>query len=182
MHPRTEELLQHLDTQHRRLRSAVDSVPREQRERKPTPERWSVAEVLEHLSIVERRIDRLFQSKLAEARAKGIGAERDQTPIVGTIDMDRLLDRSRKITAGEAALPTGKLPSDDAWAALEQSREALCRTVRGCDGLAIGEIVHPHPVLGPINLYQWIAFVGGHEARHTAQIIELRDSLGEQTV
>src|SRR6266576_792173 len=49
MHPRTEELLQHLDKQHERLRRAVEDVPPERRETKPHPERRSVAEVLEHL-------------------------------------------------------------------------------------------------------------------------------------
>jgi hypothetical protein len=51
--------------------------------------------------------------------------------------------------------------------------------VRSADGLALSEIVQPHPVLGPINLYQWIAFVGAHEARHAAQVMELRELLVE---
>ena len=180
MHPRTDELLQYLNTQHERIRAAVERVPRAKREAKTAPDRWSVAEVLEHLSIVERRIDRLIQIKIAEARASGIGVERDQSPIVGTIDMDRVLDRSRRITAAEAALPTGTLDADAAWTAFENARAELCNTVRECDGLAIGEIVHAHPVLGPINLYQWIAFVGAHEARHAAQIFEIGDLSPEQ--
>jgi len=177
MHPRTEELLQHLDKQHERLRRAVEDVPRDRRETKPQPERWSVAEVLEHLSIVETRIGRVFTAKLTEARAAGLGRERDASPVVGTIDMDRVLDRTRRITAAEAALPSGKLDADAAWAELERARDALCSSVRDADGLALGDVVHPHPVLGPINLYQWIAFVGGHEARHAAQVMELRDLL-----
>lgn len=182
MHPRTEELLRHLDTQHERLRKAVESVPRERRERKPNPERWSVAEVIEHLSIVERRIERVFSAKLAEARASGsVGVERDQSPVVGTIDMDRVVDRTRRITAAEAALPSGKLDAEAAWSVLEAARNTLCDAVRGSDGLALGEIVQPHPVLGPINLYQWIAFVGGHEARHAAQILELKELLTRNT-
>ena len=156
MHPRTEELLRHLDTQHERLRAAVDSIPRPRRDVKPSPDRWSVAEVLEHLSIVETRIERVFSKRLAEARVAGLGPERASSPVVGTIDMDRLLDRTRRITATEAALPTGKLDAD---------------------GLALSDVSHPHPVLGPINLYQWIAFVGGHEARHAAQVIELKELL-----
>ena len=177
MHPRTKELLAHLDTQHEHLRRAVEEVPREKREAKPTHERWSVAEVVEHLSIVETRIARLFTVKLTEARAAGLGRELDESPVVGTIDMDRLLDRTRRITAAEAALPTGKLDCDAAWTAHERAREAICLSVRSADGLALGEVVHPHPVLGTINLYQWIAFVGGHEARHAAQVMELRDLL-----
>ena len=178
MHPRTEELLRHLDTQHERLRKAVESVPRERRERKPSPERWSVAEVIEHLSIVERRIERVFSAKLAEARAAGrVEVERDQSPVVGTIDMDRVLDRTRRITAVEAALPSGNLDAEAAWSALETARNSLRDAVCSADGLALGEIVQPHPVLGPINLYQWVAFVGGHEARHAAQVMELRELL-----
>jgi hypothetical protein len=34
-----------------------------------------------------------------------------------------------------------------------------------------------HPVLGPIDLYQWILFVAVHEARHTAQIREIAAAL-----
>ena len=180
MHPRTAELLRHLDTQHEHLRKAVESVPRDQRETKPNPERWSVAEVIEHLSIVESRIERVFSAKLAEARAAGrVRAERETTPVVGTIDMDRVLDRSRRLTAAEALLPSGKLDADEAWAALERARTTLADSVRSADGLALTEIVQPHPVLGPINLYQWIAFVGAHEARHAAQVMELRDLLVE---
>ena len=179
MHPRTSELLTHLDTQHERLRRAVDRVPRERRSEKPAPERWSVAEVIEHLSIVETRIGRVFTAKLDEVRASGnVVLERDESPVVGTIDMDRVLDRTRRITAAEAARPSGVLDADAAWAALERARETLCDSVRAADGVALGAIVHPHPILGPINLYQWIAFVGGHEARHAAQIIELAELLG----
>jgi hypothetical protein len=177
VHPRTSEVLRHLDTQHQRLRKAVDSVPRARREVKPSPERWSVAEVIEHLSIVETRIERVFAKKLDEARAAGLGPERDASSVLGAFDMDRVLDRTRRITAAEAALPSGKLDADAAWEALERARETLCASVRASDGLALGEVIHPHPVLGPINLYQWIAFVGGHEARHAAQVLELRELL-----
>src|SRR5690242_5746518 len=141
MHLRTKELLDHLDSQHERLRAAVDSVPRESRRVKPTPERWSIAEIIEHLSIVERRIGHLLATKLAEAKAKGLGQERDQSPVVGTIDMDRVLDRTRKVTASDMALPSGTLDADAAWAALEESRAALCATVRNSDGLALGDVV-----------------------------------------
>lgn len=178
MHPRTSELLDHLKTQRERLRRAVERVPRERRSEKPAPERWSVAEVIEHLSIVETRIGRVFTAKLEEARAAGnVVSETDESPVVGTIDMDRLLDRTRRITAGEPSRPSGTLDPDAAWAALERARDSLCDSVRAADGLALGAIVHPHPVLGPINLYQWIAFVGGHEARHAAQVIELSELL-----
>jgi hypothetical protein len=102
--------------------------------------------------------------------------------VVGTIDMDRVLNRTVRISASETSWPTGTMDAEAAWAALERARQTLCDAVRSADGLALGALVHPHPVLGPINMYQWIAFVGAHEARHAAQVIELGDLLsgGEQ--
>jgi hypothetical protein len=45
------------------------------------------------------------------------------------------------------------------------------------DGLALAEVVHVHPRLGSLNLYQWGVWVGGHEARHTEQIREIAVTL-----
>ena len=52
------------------------------------------------------------------------------------------------------------------------SRVNLAAIARG-DGLALSQVEHPHPIFGPLNLYQWVAFVGAHEARHAAQIREV---------
>jgi hypothetical protein len=43
--------------------------------------------------------------------------------------------------------------------------------------MALGDITVPHPVLGPLNLYQWVLFVGGHESRHAIQIREIAQAL-----
>jgi hypothetical protein len=60
---------------------------------------------------------------------------------------------------------------------LEQTRAALRAAALAGDGLALGEVIQPHLVLGPINLYQWLLFVGGHEVRHTAQVREIAAAL-----
>jgi len=38
-------------------------------------------------------------------------------------------------------------------------------------------VIQSHPVLGPINMYQWVLFNGSHEARHTLQIREIAAQL-----
>jgi hypothetical protein len=177
MHPRTAELLRYLDAQREALRAAVDLVPPERRERSPAPGRWSVAEILEHLSLVEGSITRLFAVRLAEARERGLSEETETTPVLSTFDLAKLLDRSYQVPASEAAQPPGKLDATAAWAALEAARQAFRETILSGDGLALGEVVHPrpHPVFGVLNLYQWVAFAGGHEARHAAQIREIAE-------
>jgi len=170
MHPRTHELLTYLDTQRAALRDAFERVPRDQRDRKPAPDRWSAANIVEHLSIVEGRIAGRFAGLIAEARANGHAAESSSDPILPTIDLSSVANRSTRITAPDPIQPTG-LAADAAWAALEQSRAALRDTMSAGDGLALGTITSPHPLFGPMPLYQWYAFLGAHEARHTAQMI-----------
>jgi len=178
MHPRTEELLRHLDVNRIALREAVDAIPPDLHETRPGPDRWSVAEVLEHLDRAERRLTHLFTTRLAEARAAGLEPERDTSSIVDTIDHDVLLDRGRRISAGEHVLPRGELDSSAAWTALEEARQRLRELVLAYDGLAIGTVTQAHPVLGTLGAGQWFAFLGSHEARHAAQIREIGEALG----
>ena len=53
MHPHLEAALSRLDESRAALRAAVEAVPAPLRVRKPAPDRWSVAEVLEHLIITD---------------------------------------------------------------------------------------------------------------------------------
>ena len=177
MHPRTQELLQHLDDSRLVLRKAVDKVPASLREIRPAVDRWSVAEVLEHLGVVEAAVTRRISTLLSAARDQGLGQERDTSSVLATFDLPRVLDRSRAVTTSEAGRPKQGLSATAAWAALDDTRAVFRQTVVEADGLALGSIVAPHPALGPMNLYHWIAFVGGHELRHAAQIREIGTQL-----
>jgi hypothetical protein len=177
MHPRTVELLDFLDAQRTVLRTAVDSVPSALRERRPAEGRWSVAEIIEHLAIVEKRVAARIAASIGEARGLGLGAETSHAPILPTVDVPAIVNRGRKITAPEAIRPTATLTTDDAWRALEASGAIVRGVLSDADGLAIGMLAMPHPVLGTASLYQWFVFIGAHEARHAAQIAEVGEAL-----
>jgi uncharacterized damage-inducible protein DinB len=177
MHTRIKEVLDYLTTAGVHLREAVDAVPSERRDVAPGPERWSVAQVIEHLSIVNGQIARLFAKGVARGRAAGVGSERESSSVLWTLDVVRVLDRRDGRDAPESARPGGGLTADAAWTALEQSHEAVRAAVVEADGLALGEILHTHPGLGPLNLYQWVAFAAAHEFRHAAQIREIAEPL-----
>jgi hypothetical protein len=177
MQPRTHEVLTHLDSHRATLEEAVAAVPATLRERRPAPGRWSVAEILEHLSIVEGNITQLLRAQVDAARTAGLGAERDSSPILPTMPVARLLDRSTSIAASARSLPTSGLTAHGAWQALGQRRRALRDLVLGADGLALSEVIIPHPVLGPLNVYQWIVFLGAHEGRHAGQIRDVLAAL-----
>jgi DinB superfamily len=179
MHARIQELLHYLDDTVADLRAAVDSVPSALRERKPAPGRWSVAEVLEHLSLVEERIAKMAAAQIESGRADGLGPDPNTVGALETFDAHRVVDRSRRMIASENALPFQGLDEPAAWAALSQARAAVRTAVLGGDGMNLAELVVPHSTLGHMNLYHWVAFIGAHELRHAAQIREIAAQLSK---
>jgi DinB family protein len=177
MHPRIQELLAYLTSAAVHLKDAVDAVPRELRGVKPAPDKWSVAEVLEHLSLVETSIARLIEKRGAEGRAAGVGPETETRTVLYTLDSARVLDRRELTAAHERVQPKGGLDADAAWAAVQKAQAAMRDAVISVDGLALGEITYPHRSLGTLDLYQWIVFTATHEMRHILQIREIGAAL-----
>lgn len=177
MHPRSEEVVNYLDKTRTELRAAVDSVPSDARNQKPAPNQWSVAQVLDHIAIVHSRVATAIGKWIAEAQAAGLGPETSNSSLLNTIPAERILDRSRKVQAPETILPRSEIDAEAAWSELEQAREKLRSAFLSGDGLALEQVVQPHPVLGPINMYQWTLFNASHEARHALQIREIGKTL-----
>jgi hypothetical protein len=171
MHPRTRELLEFLEAERRILCAAVESVAPARREQLPAPGRWSAAGVVEHLAIVEARVSARLAPVVERARASGGPHEMSTDPILPTLFIRGILDRTTRVHAPELAHPTG-LGFDAAWAALETSGRSVRALLGDADGLALAEMSAPHPLLGPLTFYQWFGFLGAHEARHAAQIRE----------
>lgn len=177
MHPRIAELLEYVDRQREVLRAAAASVPSDKCAMIPPTGGWSVLGVLEHLSIVEARITGLLRQQVAKAREAGLGKETDDTPVLPGMNLDRTLDRTTKLNGSQAVQPTGTMTMDAAWKALHDSRESFRSFVIEADGLALRDVKHPHVFFGPLDVYEWIAFIGSHEARHADQIREIGASL-----
>ena len=177
MHRRISELVEYADAARAALLEAAATIPAERFAERPEPERWSAAELLEHLARVESGCARVIAKRAAGARASGIAAERDESSMLGALDGRRVTDRSHKLTAPEIVAPAGGFTREGSLEALGKSRVEFKRAVADADGLALGEVRHTHVVLGELDLYQWILFVGQHERRHLAQLEEIAAQL-----
>ena len=171
-----ELLLSHLDDTRGALWRAVDEVPDSLTGRRPIPDGWSVAEVLEHLGLLESRVGVLLEKHIAGMTPRTGPAPRFEN-VDAIFETARVVDRSRRITTGDATRPMGKLDVERARKVLEASRRKFRDVVQAANGLPLESVTVPHVAFGPINLYQWIAFVGSHEARHAAQIREVSENL-----
>src|SRR6516162_1959244 len=167
-----DELIRHLDENRRALRAAVDAVPEPDRRRRPAPDRWSVAEVVEHLAIVEGRVT----ARLAAAFDAAPPAALPEGHVPQPVDrafLDRIGDRTNRFKTGAPSEPRGGIDIEAAWAAATSSREAFRRLLERADGRDVGGIVFPHPFIGPLSFYEWAVFLSGHDARHADQIREI---------
>jgi DinB superfamily len=170
MHPRLAELVDYTEAQRDGLLAAVAEVPESMRQIRPDPQSWSV---LEHLHRVERGIAKLIRQALEQGKAEGLGSEREAGSMLGSLDRFRVPQREHPMPAPGFVAPKGELTGAQALAALAESRAALRAAVVAGDGLALATVARPHVLLGPLSLYQWILFVGQHEARHALQIREI---------
>jgi hypothetical protein len=172
MHPRLAELVDYATAQRTALLVAVSTVPEPLRDERIHTGTWSIAEVLEHLHRVESGIARLLLRTIERGRAR-IPQEQETGSLLNCLDAYNLTRRDRRLLAPDPVAPRGDYTAAQGLAALALSREALLAAIRSGDGLALGQLTFPHPLLGSLDLYQWILFVGQHEARHAAQIAEI---------
>ena len=141
------------------------------------PSGWSVAEILEHLRMVESGVARLITKRVAKAREEGLRDETSTSSVMPSFDSHAAKLESGLLQAPTLVQPRTDVDINEAIDGLETSREALRAAVVSADGLAIGDIKHTHMVLGELDLYQWLIFVGHHEARHRKQIERTLKSL-----
>jgi hypothetical protein len=172
VHPHLAAVIDRLNSARADLRTAVDAVPASVRNRRPAPDRWSVAEVLEHLSLVERLFTTRVTDAIAAVGTLGVERAAERVPLPAEIEAI-IANRENKRTAPDPAHPRAGLDADAAWAAVERSRAALLDTLRAADGLALSEVQTSHPAFGALTVYQMSELIAGHEARHAAQIREI---------
>jgi hypothetical protein len=174
MHPRIAELVKYLDAQTANLQAAFESTPLEGRAVRPAPGRWSPAEVVHHVVIIERGLVQQLRTLIEQARA--LPPETESTSLFPMQTATRIELRSFRVTTPEAAEPRDTDP-DRVWRDYLETREALKYVIATGDGLALGAVTSPHPMLGDFTAYEWIAYAGAHAARHADQIREMTVSL-----
>jgi hypothetical protein len=173
VHPHLEAVFARLDQSRSRLKAAIDSLPADMRCRRPAADRWSAAEIVEHLALVEAAFARRLANAIAAAKQKGLGEEKGPRQPLPERANAFMADRSNRRTAADAVRPTGHVDDRAALAALEDAGTRVRAIAADADGLALGSVMLEHPVFGALSVYQMIELIARHEARHTDQILEM---------
>ncbi|MGZ8379119.1 MAG: DinB family protein [Gemmatirosa sp.] len=179
MHPRVAELVDQLTRGRAALLASVAAVPGDQLEQRPTPDGWSVAEIVDHLQSVEAGSARLLAKRLQRAREQGVGPETEESSVLGRLEAFDIVGRPKR-QAPEMVHPRAGVTAEQALTGLQEAREALLAVLRDGDGLALGQVMAVHPVIGDLDLYGWVVFIAQHEERHERQIRALGEALAQQ--
>jgi DinB family protein len=160
-----------------RLVEVTASLTDEQARFKPAPDRWSIAEILEHLAAAHQRVLTRLQQNLPQAPAPEPGRD-DQ--MLDALVLEKIPDRSTKAKAPEFALPTGKVPAAEALESIFWSYEKLAEFLESTPDLR-GHVLDSPPlriVTGgaycTADGYQWALTAAAHDERHVRQMLELK--------
>jgi uncharacterized damage-inducible protein DinB len=140
---------------------------------KPGPDRWSIAEIVEHLALVENFLLENVRPQLASSTA--VAPDRDLKQVDANI-LAKIPDRSTKFQAPPPIVPTGRWTPQVALDRFLASRQQTVAFLKS-DADLRGHVV-THPVAGPMDGYQWILSIAAHSERHTKQILEVKADSG----
>ncbi|UOE95346.1 DinB family protein [Alkalihalobacillus sp. LMS39] len=130
--------------------------------------KWTIAQVLEHLYLMETVVTKTIVAEL----------ENEQSQPASTKPIHRVPDRSFKVEAPSYVVPSDRfIGLQESLEKLKRSREALENIVGDVEEVVLEQKSYRHPVLGPLNIKQWVSFVGLHEKRHLYQIEEIKEQL-----
>jgi uncharacterized damage-inducible protein DinB len=164
-----ERAVSYLSQTRDNLLRATSGLSPAQLQFKPGPDRWSVAECIEHLITVEDRFFENISNALREpadtTKRSAFDGRDDELLQVG-------LDRSNRRQAPEIVQPSNRWPCDQLVREFEAARQ---RTIDLAANMRANPREHffAHRAFGDLDCYQWMLLVAAHGDRHRAQIEEV---------
>ncbi|AFH59363.1 DinB family protein [Paenibacillus caseinilyticus] len=130
--------------------------------------KWTIAQVLEHLYLMEKAITASMSRELNGGEIRP--AEEKNFFLT--------LDRSRSVPAPAPLVPAeGFYTMNELKDKLGESRRTIEELLAGIPDEELAQRSFLHPVFGLMDLRQWLTFIGVHEQRHWGQIEELKMGL-----
>lgn len=181
MHPQLDQVRREYLAAQQRLHILVESVPADRWQERPAPDRWSIAECVEHLNITAREYRPLVLAALAECR-------RHDDPVPRRYRRDPIgwflwrtappPPRFRSKTAA-TFIPTSQVPADELIEEFDRLQAEQVGWVAMGDGLAIDRVRITSPFDRRIRytLFACLSILPRHQHRHLWQAEQVARSI-----
>jgi len=163
-----------LEESRRRLLAALENLTDDEWRRRPSADRWSIAECAEHVTAAELPLAKFFATA-----ATVEPSEEERREIRGKDEFVRrhLRDRSQRGEAPERIRPKGRFATQEETIRTFEERRAVNLAYVRETSEPLRDRFAPHPFAGVLDGYQWVLFLAAHTDRHAAQIEEIRKKL-----
>jgi DinB superfamily len=167
------EVIELLLKSEQEMLQAIDGLTDQQWTFKPAPERWSVAEVVEHIVLAD--------ALLFDTAVKALDGQLDEawnTTLAKTEVLRKALpNRSRRVDAPAAIKPQQAMTRAALVSRFKEQRAKALAFVRATDK-PLKAHTAPNPFFGSLNAHQWLLYIPLHHVRHNQQIAEVKASSG----
>ena len=165
-----DRALQYLESTKANILEATRGLSEAQWNFKPAPDRWSVAQVMEHIAASEDFIrDNLLKEKVM---VSPVGPPRRDLKKTDEAVIAMVPDRTHKADAPGPLVPTNRYGSPDGSVKhFLESRATTEEYLKTTSGLR--DHVMDGPV-GKMDGYEFILFIAAHSERHLKQINEVK--------
>jgi hypothetical protein len=164
--------MSHLHASRKLFLDSIAGLSESQWKFKPAPDRWSIAECAEHITLSQDSLFQFVTGKVLKSPAKTVTRTEDRSEDEAVIRLVR--DRSHKAQAPEDLQPAGRWPAREALIKhFKESRDRIIAYVENTQE-DLRRHFAPFPPLGELDAYQWILFLSAHTERHVEQINDVK--------
>jgi hypothetical protein len=162
--------LMHLEMTRTGVVDAVQGLSDAQLNFKAAPDKWSVADVLEHIAASEDFLFGLVQEQAMKAPPR---TETEDLKALDALVLKGIADRSNKVQAPEPLKPSNRFGS--AAEALKHFSASRAKTIALMqDAQDLRDHAMDSPLGKKLDPYQWLLFISAHSERHTKQMLEVK--------
>ena len=159
-----------LEESSKKFLNDIEKVSDTQWKYKPSPDKWSIAEISEHLTLADGLLLSRAQNSLKSPadNSKGNALVGKENAII-----ERLKDQTQKTRAPEVLVPTNRFATKkELIAAFKIEREKTIVYIKNTKDPLKNHILS-HPIFGEITAYQGLVMIPAHANRHIAQLEEV---------
>lgn len=166
---RRKEIFADLENSEQAVKKVVERASEALFLKKPDDTSWSMAELVEHIIMVEKGVLGTIQKIGAKTAEEAITSKLDDKAIIKLIS-----NRERKVKAPEHFVPKGIFTSKEIAIQGLRAHRAQIEDFITTTKLPLKNIGFPHFAVGMLNAENWFTFMAGHCERHAEQMAEIK--------
>jgi hypothetical protein len=172
-HKDTKFLLNYMKQTREDFLKSIKGLSEAQWKYKALPDRWSIAETAEHITLTEDFLRDIVENKVMKSPAAS-PEDKAKANVSDEELIKMVTDRSKKVQAPEPLKPTNKWANaKEIEKAFKEKRDFTMKYTKATPEAQLREHVAPYP-LGTLDGYQWLVLLSAHTKRHTLQIEEVK--------